>query len=278
MIYFNHYHTTIIIDRRTGPAACRRRRNKEGDMDEREEMTAEVMYGSKTKQAYELIKQKILMLEYAPGQPLRELELSEQLSMSRTPIRAAIERLVADCFVDETAGKRTVVSGVSVDSFVELYEVREAMEMLCVSLAAYAWQDHSQIDAARDLVDRQFELATQTPVDSQAVQAVDREFHRALAHLSGNRLLERETVWIYDLCLRYIFYSMHMNWSARIAQEHRDILGAIERRDSQLAQAHVRNHLSKVKDAVLMGLAKGFDPSVELRNAREGYTIRPHGE
>lgn len=158
-------------------------------MDEREEMTVEVMYGSKTKQAYELIKQKILMLEYAPGQPLRELELSEQLSMSRTPIRAAIERLVADCFVDETAGKRTVVSGVSVDNFVELYEVREAMEMLCVSLAAYAWQDHSQIDAARDLVDRQFELATQTPVDSQAVQAVDREFHRALAHLSGNRLL-----------------------------------------------------------------------------------------
>ena len=180
--------------------------------------------------------------------------------------------------MDETAGKRTVVSGVSVDSFVELYEIREAMETLCVSLAAYAWQDHSQIDAARDLVDRQFELATQTPVDSQAVQAVDREFHRALAHLSGNRLLERETVWIYDLCLRYIFYSMHMNWSARIAQEHRDILGAIERRDSQLAQAHVRNHLSKVKDAVLMGLAKGFDPSVELRNAREGYTIRPHSE
>lgn len=64
----------------------------------------------------------------------------------------------------------------------------------------------------------------------------------------------------------------------RIAQEHRDILGAIERRAQPVAQAHVRNHLSKVKDAVLMGLAKGFDPSVELRNAREGYTIRPHGE
>lgn len=93
-------------------------------MDEREEMTAEVMYGSKTKQAYELIKQKILMLEYAPGQPLRELELSEQLSMSRTPIRAAIERLVADCFVDETAGKRTVVSGCLGGHFVELYEAR----------------------------------------------------------------------------------------------------------------------------------------------------------
>lgn len=38
----------------------------------------EVSCGSKTKQAYELIKQKILMLEFAPGQPLRELELSER--------------------------------------------------------------------------------------------------------------------------------------------------------------------------------------------------------
>lgn len=238
----------------------------------------EVSSGSKTKQAYELIKQKILMLEFAPGQPLRELELSEQFSMSRTPIRAAIERLVADYFVEETAGKRTIVSGVSVDGFIELYEIREALEMLCVSLAAYAWQDHREIEQARELIQRQFELAGQTPVDSRAVQEVDRAFHRVLAHMSGNKLLERETVWIYDLCLRYIFYSMHLNWSTRIAQEHKDIIDAVERRDSHLAQAHVRNHLSKVKDAVLMGLAKGFDPSVELQNAQEGYTIRPHTE
>lgn len=123
----------------------------------------EVSCGSKTKQAYELIKQKILMLEFAPGQPLRELELSERFSMSRTPIRAAIERLVADCFVEETAGKRTIVSGVSVDGFIELYEIREALEMLCVSLAAYAWQDHREIEQARELIQRQFELARQTP-------------------------------------------------------------------------------------------------------------------
>ena len=77
-------------------------------MDEREEMTAEVMYGSKTKQAYELIKQKILMLEYAPGQPLRELELSEQLSMSRTPIRAAIERLART--IEDEAAQAAILS------------------------------------------------------------------------------------------------------------------------------------------------------------------------
>ena len=139
-------------------------------MKEREIRTAgEVSCGSKTQQAYELIKQKILMLEFAPGQPLRELELSERFSMSRTPIRAAIERLVADCFVEETAGKRTIVSGVSVDGFIELYEIREALEMLCVSLAAYAWQDHREIEQARELIQRQFELARQTPVDSRKI-------------------------------------------------------------------------------------------------------------
>ena len=192
-----------------------------------------------------------------------------------------------DAGLEGLAGQRLLFalaldeSGCSESGYRMLMTLRRSRTLLEGCVAGLVVTGRGELytkDAARDLVDRQFELATQTPVDSQAVQAVDREFHRALAHLSGNRLLERETVWIYDLCLRYIFYSMHMNWSARIAQEHRDILGAIERRDSQLAQAHVRNHLSKVKDAVLMGLAKGFDPSVELRNAREGYTIRPHGE
>ena len=192
-----------------------------------------------------------------------------------------------DAGLEGLAGQRLLFalaldeSGCSESGYRMLMALRRSRTLLEGCVAGLVVTGRGELytkDAARDLVDRQFELATQTPVDSQAVQAVDREFHRALAHLSGNRLLERETVWIYDLCLRYIFYSMHMNWSARIAQEHRDILGAIERRDSQLAQAHVRNHLSKVKDAVLMGLAKGFDPSVELRNAREGYTIRPHGE
>lgn len=244
-------------------------------MEKLEGMTsAEAAHGSKTKQAYEIIKQKILMLDFAPGQPLREVELSEQLSMSRTPIRAALERLIADCFVEETAGKRAIVSGVSVIGFVELYEIREVLEPLCVSLAAYAWQDHSEIEQCRALIRRHFELVEQPSVDSQAVQEIDRAFHRVLARLSGNKLLEREAVWIYDLYMRYVFYSMHMNWSARIPREHMDILDAIERRDSQLAQAHVRNHLSKVKDAVLMGLATGFDPSVGLRDAQEGYTIR----
>ena len=192
-----------------------------------------------------------------------------------------------DAGLEGLAGQRLLFalaldeSGCSESGYRMLMTLRRSRTLLEGCVAGLVVTGRGELytkDAARDLVDRQFELATQTPVDSQAVQAVDREFHRALAHLSGNRLLERETVWIYDLCLRYIFYSMHMNWSARIAQEHRDILGAIERRDSQLAQAHVRNHLSKVKDAVLMGLAKGFDPSVELRNAREGYTIRPHSE
>ena len=45
-------------------------------MEDQKEMTSEIARGSKTKQAYELIKQKILILQFAPGQPLREVELS----------------------------------------------------------------------------------------------------------------------------------------------------------------------------------------------------------
>lgn len=232
---------------------------------------------SKTQEAYELIKQKILMLDFQPGQPLREIELSEMFAMSRTPIRAAIERLEADCFAEEGCGKGAIVSPVSVDDFMEVYELRDALESLCVSLAAYAWQDRGDLDRARELVQVHVSMAEHTPVDALEVQAVDREFHRLLVRLSGNRLLARELMWVYDLFQRYVFYSMHMSWPARIAREHEDILNAIERRDGQLAQAHVRNHLAKVKDAVLIGLAKGFNPDVELKNAQEGYTLKNGG-
>lgn len=229
---------------------------------------------SKAELAYTLIKNKILFLELVPGQPLREIELSKMFSMSRTPIRVAIERLINEGFAERKGAKTNVVSSVTVDAFMDIYRVRVVLEELCVSLAAYSWQDHSEIEEIRAVVEKQFLLASQMPVDSRAIQETDRTFHRKLAKLSGNRLLYQEIALVYDLYWRYIFYSMHKNYSMKIVQEHKDIIDAIERRDSNLAQSHVRNHLSKVKDEILMGLAKGFDPATELSDVSEGYSIK----
>lgn len=219
---------------------------------------------NKARQAYAKIKEKILTLEFLPCQPLREIELSEQLSMSRTPVRAAIAQLISEGFVEEIGPKRNIVSDVSADSFMAIYQVREVLENLCVSLATYAWQDPKEIEKVRDHLKGQLETVNRPPIDSRALLRDDRRFHGLLAEMTRNKLLVQEMMRVYDLYWRYNFYLLHTNRSYQIVMEHMEILEAVEQRNANLAQARMKSHLSYAKDATLLGLARGFDPTHDL--------------
>ena len=221
--------------------------------------------------AYYRIKEKILTLEYPPLCHLREMELSEELGMSRTPVRIAIARLIADGFVEEIGPKTNIVSKVSPVAFMNVYQVRQNLEDLCVSLATYSWKRPDEIQELRDIVKKQIELSNKPPVESKAFLEIDREFHWMLAKVSCNDCLEQEMMRVYDLYWRYNFYSMHHSRSNQIIQEHLDIIEAIEHRDKNRAQEFMRNHLSQTKDEILMGLAKGFEPTEELTQQTRGY-------
>ena len=228
---------------------------------------------NKAEQAYLEIKNKILMLEFPPEYPLREIDLSEQLCVSRTPIRTAIDRLVSDGFAEEAGSNRNIVSRVSADAFMEIYQLRETLEDLCVSLAVYAWQDSAEIQPLRDILQEQLTMTEYPTIDSRAFLLADRKFHHMLAVLSHSKLLEQEMMRIYDLYWRYIFYSLYKNRSTQIVQEHMDVIDAIERRDSISAQAGMKRHLSRAKDEILLGLARSYNPNTELPSVQAGYSL-----
>lgn len=228
---------------------------------------------NKAELAYEQIKEKILTLEFLPGQPLREVELSEQLSMSRTPVRTAVAQLISDGFVEEIGPKTNIVANVSAEAFMSIYQVRDALEALCVTLASFSWKDAADIQQLKECLQNQIRLAHQETIDSRSFLYEDREFHQKLAQLSQNPLLGQEMLRVYELYWRYNFYSLHANRAFQIVQEHREILEAIEQRDSQRAQISMRTHLSNTKDGILMGLIKGFDPARELSKPKDGYVL-----
>lgn len=238
------------------------------------EYDAPINGNNKDEQAYQALKHKILTLEYPPGMLLREIELSEDLSMSRTPVRAAIARLISDGFVEEIGPRRNIVSDVSVVSFMNIYQVREVLENLCISLAAYSWQDPSELQPLRQLLIEQSALTQTSPVESRAFLETDRKFHWLLAKLSRNDLLIREIMRVYELYWRYNFYSMHRSRPNQIVQEHAAILEALDSRDKVLAQACMKDHLSQTKDDILIGLAKGFRPADELKRKKRGYFLK----
>src|ERR671935_3026513 len=84
---------------------------------------------------YEYLRQEILAERLHPGAELQEVPLSEELGVSRGPIREAIGRLAAEGLVTVRPRRGAVVRSLSKDEFLELYQVREALEMMAVRLA-----------------------------------------------------------------------------------------------------------------------------------------------
>src|SRR5438128_5250203 len=85
--------------------------------------------------AYEYLREEILSERLQPGTELQEVALSQELGVSRGPIREAISRLAAEGLVTVRPRRGAVVRLLSKEEFLELYQVREALEIMAVSLA-----------------------------------------------------------------------------------------------------------------------------------------------
>src|SRR5437899_10901861 len=76
---------------------------------------------------YEELKAAIVDLRLAPGEPLREATLADQLGVSKTPIRQALTMLEQEGLVETTSFKGAVVAGYSRQDLLEIYELRERL-------------------------------------------------------------------------------------------------------------------------------------------------------
>ncbi len=95
-----------------------------------------VVFGGKAGQVYQELRRRILMLQLAPGQPLHEAELIEQLGSSRTPIREAVQRLAAEKLVVLRPRQTPFVAPILASELAQLSEIRMVLEPECARLAA----------------------------------------------------------------------------------------------------------------------------------------------
>lgn len=86
--------------------------------------------------AYQALLDDIVDGSLPPGTALAEVEQSERLGVSRTPLREALSQLRKDGLIEQTSGRGLTVTDVSLDDIVELYELRQPLEQQAVKLAA----------------------------------------------------------------------------------------------------------------------------------------------
>lgn len=86
--------------------------------------------------AYRILRDEIIEWQLPPGSVLAEVEQSVRLGVSRTPLREALSRLVADGLVAAQSGRGLVVTDISLENIRELFDVRRALEEQAARRAA----------------------------------------------------------------------------------------------------------------------------------------------
>lgn len=189
-----------------------------------------------------------------PSTWLRESELAEAFSVSRTPIREALRRLADEGLAVKTAHHGTVVAALSLEDVLALYVVREDLEGLAARLAAVRCPDGlvEQLDAINDAMRRAAD-----DNDGRRLSRLNLDWHRALRTGAANPYLERFLNQVEHAVRRLPATTLtHPGRADEVLAEHDAVARAVERRDGEAAEREARAHMHRAREirlAVLLG-------------------------
>jgi DNA-binding GntR family transcriptional regulator len=198
--------------------------------------------------AYEQLRGDILDWRLEPGTVLAEVELAAQLGVSRTPVREALARLLADGLVESQGARGLVVSAASIENVVELFEVRVALEGQAAALAARR-RDAVVFEELRDELSRAGDLLAQR--EREAYYDVVRRLDAAIDAAAGNAYLagELDGLRIHLTRIRRLS-SDDPTRLAQAADEHLAIVDAIIAGDPELARSATAVHLHRSLESI----------------------------
>jgi DNA-binding GntR family transcriptional regulator len=192
--------------------------------------------------AYLAIREGVIHGSYPPGSRLRERELSEDLRMSRVPIREALRQLEAEGFVVTFPNRGAVVSQLSLKDVTELFDLRLSLEVLAARQAAQAVADGRADDTLRRVVAEAHRATLDQ--DPDAIRQANTQFHAQTIAMTGNALLIATMTpllgrirWLFALTADrdpHIEYAEHVALCDAIYSANPDLAGA-------LAFAHIEH-------------------------------------
>jgi DNA-binding GntR family transcriptional regulator len=190
---------------------------------------------------YDHLRVEILEGELEPGTELAEVALSEQLGVSRGPIREAIGRLAAEGLVEVRPRRGAVVRSLSKEEFLELYQVREALERMAVQLAVprLTETELKELAALNEVMD-----SSAAHEDVHGFFEANVAFHGRLLEASGNRKLQELYRQLLGQLGRYRLRSLTLRGNLqRSVAEHAAILRAAKRGDADRAAQLMAEHI-----------------------------------
>ncbi len=241
-----------------------------------EELTETATHG---RRAVIELRDRIVRGELPGGMRLYEVPMSEELSMSRTPVREALSRLVEEGLLDRLPNGGFVVRRFTRADVIDLMELRGVLEGAAARRAAERGVPPERLSRMRQLVADLDDCFGEdlSEVDIARYSQLNQLFHMELANLSGSDILRRELerVKVLPFASPTSFLPVDVRFadvcrSLRISQaQHHAIVSAIAGREGSRAEAVAREHAFAAKDI----LAFVLENHPELRQGLPGLSL-----
>ena len=191
---------------------------------------------------FQTLREAILRGTIKPGERLMEIQLSQQLGVSRTPVREAIRMLELEGLVNMTPRKGAAVAAISEKSLRDVLEVRCALEELSVRRACerMSWEQFEQLRTANV----KFAQVAESE-DITVIAKSDEAFHDIIYYSTDNDKLILLLNQLREQMYRYRVEHIKMKERrSLLIREHQEIIDALRERDSQTAVLVMRRHIN----------------------------------
>lgn len=196
------------------------------------------------KQAYDILRQKLIYCEYKPGSLLNEAQLSEELGFSRTPIREALNRIEQEGFIRILPKKGIFVTDIALRDVQQIFEVRIQIEPVTLKMAAP--------NLPRDTLLQFRDLFLGDDPDVRYGFELDTAMHLFLIDHCGNRFLTEMMHKVFDQNTRVIISSKQNCIQIHDAkQEHLEILDLLLDEKFDRAVESMCTHIASCRKAAL---------------------------
>ena len=193
---------------------------------------------------YETLEDLIVRRVLQPGERLLEIELANQLGVSRNPVREAMTMLARAGWIDIHARSGAYVHAPTLDEINDFFEMRTLLESFAAERAA------SRVTAEQlDLLEEIWRegVAAVEAADVQAIVSANSAFHDHISEWSGNGMLH-ESLSLMKKRVRWYFSTVADVRGMASWNEHRRIIDALRARDPAHAATLMRAHTIATAD------------------------------
>lgn len=207
------------------------------------------------------IKRRIISGQYQPGERLLELQLVDDLGVSRTPIRLAFEELAKDGLLERLPTRGFRVKSFNAKELSDAIEVRGTLEGMAARLAAEKGVDGQSMQAFYRCIEDGRQLLAQALEAGQVLDArqwmdINARFHRTLLQAAGSKPLEDAIAFISKIpmagasavSMQGVAPELEYEFIARAHHDHCDLVAAMEQREGMRAEFIMREHARKTRD------------------------------